>query len=234
MLEVRGLAAGYGDTQVLWDVSLDVADGECVALVGSNGAGKTTLLSTISGLIEPRAGTIAFDGEDITTFGADEVVRRGVVQVPEGRRMFAALSVRENLLLGAYHRKDRPEINRDLDRVYELFPVLKEREKQLAGKLSGGEQQMCAIGRGLMAGPRLLMIDEMSLGLAPVMVQGIVEALQTVNKQGLTILLVEQDVEAALSLATRGYVVEAGEITLSGTSDELRSNPEVRKAYLGI
>src|SRR3954470_21092717 len=165
MLEVNGLDVAYGDTQVLWQASLRVEAGECVALIGSNGAGKTTLLSAISGLLESKAGSIIFDGDDITGLRADEIVRRRLIHVPEGRRMFAALSVRENLLLGAHQRHDRAAIETDLERVYDLFPVLKERSTQLAGKMSGGEQQMCAIGRGLMGSPRLLMIDEMSLGL---------------------------------------------------------------------
>jgi len=234
VLEIGGLDVAYGDTQVLWQASLRVDAGECVALIGSNGAGKTTLLSAISGLLEPKAGSITFDGEDITGLRADEIVRRRLIHVPEGRRLFAALSVRDNLLLGAHQRHDRAAIDADLQRVYELFPVLKERSTQLAGKMSGGEQQMCAIGRGLMGSPRLLMIDEMSLGLAPVMVQRITEALRTVNREGLTLLLVEQDVETALSISSRGYVLEAGEVTLSGSSADLLKDPEVVKAYLGI
>ena len=234
MLEVRGLEAGYGDTQVLWDVSLRVDDGEMVALVGSNGAGKTTLLSTISGLIRARKGTISLDGKDVTHASAADIVRAGLVHVPEGRRLFPALSVKENLLLGAYLRKDAAGVKTDLDRVLGLFPILAERQAQLAGKLSGGEQQMCAIGRGLMSAPRLLMIDELSLGLAPIMVEQIINTLRQVNREGTTLLIVEQDVETALGEATRAYVLEAGEITLSGAAKELLGNEAVRKAYLGV
>ena len=234
MLEVRGVGAGYGDTQVLWDVSLRVDDGEVVALVGSNGAGKTTLLSTISGLIRARKGTISLDGQDVTHASPADIVRAGLVHVPEGRRLFPALSVKENLHLGAYLRKDAAAVKTDLDRVLGLFPILAERQTQLAGKLSGGEQQMCAIGRGLMSAPRLLMIDELSLGLAPIMVEQIINTLRQVNREGTTLLNVEQDVETALGEATRAYVLEAGEITLSGAAKELLGNEAVRKAYLGV
>jgi branched-chain amino acid transport system ATP-binding protein len=234
MLEIRDLDVAYGDTQVLWGVSLDVGKGEAVALVGSNGAGKTTLLSTISGLMRPRRGTITFEGESIANASPPEIVSRGLVHVPEGRRLFPALPVRENLMLGAYRRRDQVAVRRDLDRVLGLFPILAERQAQLAGKLSGGEQQMCAIGRGLMAAPRLLMIDELSLGLAPIVVQHLIAILGQVISEGTTVLLVEQDVETALSQATRGYVLEAGELTLSGPSSDLLGNEAVRKAYLGI
>jgi ABC-type branched-subunit amino acid transport system ATPase component len=234
MLEVRSLNVAYGDTQVLWDVSLDVREGEIVALIGSNGAGKTTLLSTISGLMRPRSGEIRFDGHLISDVPTDEIVRRRLVHVPEGRRLFSALTVSENLLLGAHLRTDKAAIRRDLDRVFTLFPILSERQSQLAGKLSGGEQQMCAIGRGLMAGPRLLMIDELSLGLAPIIVERLVDVLVEVNRGGTTLLLVEQDVEIALTRATRGYVLEAGQVGLSGTASDLLLDDEVRRAYLGI
>jgi branched-chain amino acid transport system ATP-binding protein len=234
MLEVRGIDAGYGDTKVLWNVSLRVDEGEVVALVGSNGAGKTTLLSTISGLIRTRKGSIWLDGKEVTHASAADIVRAGLVHVPEGRRLFPALSVRENLLLGAYLRKDAAKVKADFDRVLSLFPILAERHDQLAGKLSGGEQQMCAIGRGLMSAPRLLMIDELSLGLAPIMVEQIIDTLRQVNRDGTTLLIVEQDVETALGEASRAYVLEAGEITLSGPAKELLGNEAVRKAYLGV
>ncbi len=234
MLEVNGVEVAYGDTQVLWDVSLEVNEGETVALVGSNGAGKTTLLSTISGLLHPRRGQIVFEGQVISGLRPDDIVRRRLIHVPEGRRLFASMTVRENLMLGAFQRNDREAIEADLERVMTLFPILAERQSQLAGNMSGGEQQMCAIGRGLMGSPKLLMIDELSLGLAPIIVQRILEVLVEVCKTGTTVLLVEQDVETALSVATRGYVLEAGEMKLSGTADALLGNAEVRKAYLGV
>ena len=233
MLELRHVDAAYGDTQVLWDISLEVQRGEIVALVGSNGAGKTTLLSTVSGLMRPRRGTIIFEGEDITRWSAKDRVRRGLVHVPEGRRLFAALTVRENLDLGAFQRRDPNAINADLERVFALFPILEQRQSQLAGNLSGGEQQMCAIGRGLMAGPRMLLIDELSLGLAPIVVEMLLDVLRRIAGET-TILVVEQDVNSALSIAARGYVLEAGEMRLSGTAEELLGSAEVRKAYLGI
>ena len=234
MLEVADLNAGYGDTQVLWGVSLAVERGEIVALVGSNGAGKTTLLSVISGLLPARGGRISFDGESISHLSSEDIVRRGIVHVPEGRRLFAALTVRENLMLGAYQRRNAADVEKDLGRVYDYFPILSERQDQLAGKLSGGEQQMCAIGRGIMAAPRLLMIDELSLGLAPIVVLQLLEVLREANREGITMLFVEQDVEAALSLASRGYVLEAGEVRLRGASKDLLGNAEVRRAYLGV
>jgi branched-chain amino acid transport system ATP-binding protein len=233
MLEVRGLDVAYEDTQVLWNVSLTVEDEEIVALVGSNGAGKTSLLAAISGLLRARAGSVVFDGRVMSDLATDEIVRRGLIHVPEGRRLFPALSVRENLMLGAYQRHDRRAITSDLEAVFSLFPILEERQAQLASKLSGGEQQMCAIGRGIMGAPRLLMIDELSLGLAPIVVLQLMAALREINRNGTTLLLVEQDVEAALSLASRGYVLEAGEVRLGGASASLLGNPEVRRAYLG-
>lgn len=234
MLEVRDLDVAYGDTQVLWNVSIDVAQAEVVAIVGSNGAGKTTLLSTVSGLMNPMRGQIRFDGADITRASAKECVHRGLVHVPEGRRLFPALTVRENLDLGAFQRRDAKLILRDLDHVFELFPILRERQTQLAGNLSGGEQQMCAIARGLMAAPRMLMIDELSLGLAPIIVEQLIDVLRKVAESGTTILIVEQDVESALSLASRGYVLEAGEMRLAGMSSDLLGNADVRRAYLGV
>ena len=234
MLEVEHLDAAYGDTQVLWDVSINVRQAEIVALVGSNGAGKTTLLSTISGLMHPRRGRIRFDGTDITRWSPKECVRHGLVHVPEGRRLFPALTVRENLDLGAFQRRDASAIRRDLDRVFALFPILLERQKQLTGNLSGGEQQMCAIGRGLMASPRMLMIDELSLGLAPIIVEQLLDVLRQIANSGTTLLIVEQDVESALSIAARGYVLEAGELRFEGSASDMLSSPEVRKAYLGV
>lgn len=234
MLDVRDLDVAYGDSQVLWGVSLSVEEGETVALVGSNGAGKTTLLSTVSGLLHPRRGEIRFLGESIAGLSAGEIVRRGLIHVPEGRRLFPAMSVRENLLLGAYQRRERKGVARDLQRAFDLFPILRERQDQLAGNMSGGEQQMCAIGRGLMGAPRLLMIDELSLGLAPIIVERLLEVLAEVARGGTTVLLVEQDVETALSVASRGYVLEAGEVRLHGAASGLLGNVEVRKAYLGV
>jgi branched-chain amino acid transport system ATP-binding protein len=234
LLRVDGLSAGYGDILVLQQVSLDVRAGEIVALIGSNGAGKTTLLRTLAGLLPTMAGAVWFGDTPITHQRAYERVRCGLVMVPEGRRLFAAMTVRQNLLLGAYQREDRAAIARDLARVYALFPRLREREHQLAGTLSGGEQQMCAIGRGLMAAPRLLMIDELSLGLAPVAVDALLAALLEIRAQGTTILLVEQDVQVALTTADRAYVLETGRVSLSGLASELLASPAVRRAYLGI
>ncbi|HEX2911145.1 MAG TPA: ABC transporter ATP-binding protein [Chloroflexia bacterium] len=235
LLQIRNLNVAYGDVQVLWNVDLDVYQGEIVALVGSNGAGKSTLLSTISGLVSPRAGSsILFNGQELAGAGSRAICEAGISQVPEGRRLFGALTVRENLLLGAFRRNNKAEINQDLDRMMELFPRLKERLNQLASKLSGGEQQMVAIARGLMAQPKLLMIDELSLGLAPVIIDGLLEILQQVNSTGMTILIVEQDVQTALELAGRGYVLETGYITLSDSAKLLLQDERVKKAYLGI
>lgn len=234
LLRVRKLNVAYGDVQVLWDVDLDVFPGEIVALVGSNGAGKSTLLSTISGLLHPRAGEITFDGAAIAGSDTRRIVELGVAHVPEGRRLFSALTVRENLLLGAFRRDDKAAIRDDLARVLDLFPRLKERLTSLAGNLSGGEQQMVAIGRGLMSRPRLLMIDELSLGLAPVIVEALIAIIDEVNRQGMTILIVEQDVQAALEQATRGYVLETGHVTLTGPARELLADERIKQAYLGL
>lgn len=234
MLELTNIEVKYGDMQVLWGPSLNVKEGEIVALIGPNGAGKTTLLRTISGLIRPSAGTVTFCGKDITSMPAQDVVKTGIAQVPEGRRLFFGLSVEDNLMLGAYLRRDNQTIASDLERVYNCFPRLRERSTQLAGKLSGGEQQMCAVGRALMSKPRLLMIDEMSLGLAPIVVDTLVEAVSTIREEGTTIVLVEQDVGAALQLADRGYVLEHGRIVLEGSADTLQANEHVREAYLGL
>ncbi len=235
MLEVRGLAAGYGRVQVLWDVGLRVAPAEIVALVGSNGAGKTTLLRTISGMLRPMAGTINWDGRDIGGLEPERVVRLGIAHVPEGRRLFPGLTVRENLLAGAYHRHQRSAaLQHDLDWVIGLFPVLGERLGQVAGRLSGGEQQMCAIGRGLMSRPRLLLIDELSLGLAPRLLEVFLDRLREIAAAGTAVLAVEQDVDAALDLAAHAYVLETGRIVAEDDSDRLRADPRVREAYLGL
>jgi branched-chain amino acid transport system ATP-binding protein len=234
LLRVSGIDVAYGEVQVLWDVSLDVFPGEIVALVGANGAGKSTLLSTISGLLSPRRGTIDFGGQRISGATTQRIVDAGIAHVPEGRRLFAAMSVRDQLLLGGFRRNDRPEVERDLLRVLNMFPRLKERVNNLGGHLSGGEQQMVAIARGVMARPKLLMIDELSLGLAPVLVEGLMDTIGQLNAEGMTILIVEQDVQAALERASRGYVLETGHVVLEGTSAMLLADPRVRQAYLGV
>jgi len=234
LLAVRDLNVGYGEVQVLWDVSLDVFSGEIVALVGANGAGKSTLLSTLSGLLTPRGGTIEFNRHRIDGASTQRIVDLGIAHVPEGRRLFAAMSVRDQLLLGAFRRNDRKEVERDLERVLEMFPRLRERITNLGGNLSGGEQQMVAIARGVMARPKLLMIDEMSLGLAPVLIEALMETIDKLNKDGITILLVEQDVQAALERADRGYVLETGRVSLAGKAETLLADPRVRQAYLGV
>ena len=233
-LKVTDLQAGYGEVQVLWDISLDVGAGELVCIIGSNGAGKTTLMRCLSGLLRPSAGAITVDGRPMTLASAADFVRAGIAHVPEGRRLFSAMSVRDNLLMGAYLRDDRTAIAADLERVYEMFPVLAERHRQDAGTLSGGEQQMCAIARGLMADPSLLLIDELSLGLAPRAVEQLSQSLRAVNKSGVAILLVEQDVMNALELAERAYVVDQGRVTLSGFATTLADDPAIREAYMGV
>jgi branched-chain amino acid transport system ATP-binding protein len=234
MLEVRGLGAGYGEVLILRDVTLTVPAGEIVTLVGANGSGKSTLLNAICGIVRPSAGSVHLDGTDITGWPSEAIVASGVTQVPEGRRLFPQMSVRENLLTGAYRRRDWARVERDLAWMYELFPILKDRQRQRAGSLSGGEQQMCAIARGLMARPRILILDELSLGLAPIMLDVLIDALQRVHREGTTIFLVEQDVATAFDLATTGYVLENGRIVLSGPTAELRTDPHVKKAYLGL
>lgn len=228
LLDVAGLTAGYGRVPALHGVDVTVADNEIVALVGSNAAGKTTLLRAICGLITPTGGRIRFAGQDITGQPVESVVRRGLVLVPEGRRLFAGLSVRDNLRLGGWATRSA-----DTDRVLALFPPLARRLDQVAGTLSGGEQQMCAIARGLMSRPNLIMIDELSLGLAPLVVDEILTTLPDIAVAGTAVLLVEQDVDAALSVSTRGYVLETGVIALSGTSPQLRTDPRIQQAYLG-
>jgi branched-chain amino acid transport system ATP-binding protein len=228
------LQAGYGDVQVLWNISLEIRPGELVCLIGSNGAGKTTLLRCLSGILRPSAGTIAVDGCDMTNATSADMVRAGVAHVPEGRRLFSAMSVRDNLLMGAYLRDDKNAVAADLERVYTMFPILADRRRQDAGTMSGGEQQMCAIGRGLMAAPSLLMIDELSLGLAPRAVELLIERLREINRSGVAILLVEQDIMNALELADRGYVISRGEVRMSGASQTLLADPTIREAYMGL
>ncbi len=235
LLAVEKLAAGYGDVQVLWGVDLAVEEGQIVALIGSNGAGKSTLLRSISGLLTPTAGRIVFAGIEISTVSPDRIVDVGVIHVPEGRRLFAGMNVRDNLLMGAYHRRDgSAAVRRDLDFVFGLFSRLHERRNQDASTLSGGEQQMCAIARGLMAAPRLLMIDELSLGLAPRIVEELGAALAKINATGLSILLVEQDVITALELSQHAFVLDSGRVVRSGRSGDLAADPFVKEAYLGI
>ncbi|MBO8140881.1 MAG: ABC transporter ATP-binding protein [Firmicutes bacterium] len=236
LLRVEGLEVAYGEVQVLWGLDLAVAEQEVVALVGSNGAGKTTTLKALAGALRPRAGRIVFEGRDITGRPAADAVRTGIVLVPEGRQLFAGMSVHENLMMGAYARQDgMGAIRQDLDWVYELFRELAKKRGQLAGTLSGGEQQMCAIGRGLMAKPRLLLLDELSLGLAPVIVDRLVEIVTRIHRErGLAILLVEQDLNVALAMAGRGYVLETGRLVRSGAAEELLADEAVRAAYLGM
>lgn len=234
MLRIEHLNAGYGDIQVLWDISLEIRTGEVVALIGSNGAGKSTLLWTLSGLLKPMSGSVQFEGEEIGGAPPDRIVSLGLTQVPQGRRLFAGLTVRENLLQGAYSRSDRGGIAEDLEFVLELFPRLRERYHQAAGSMSGGEQQMCAVGRGLMARPKLLMVDEVSLGLAPIVVEAIYEAIGKVRARGMTVLIVEQDVQVALEQADRGYVLDVGALLMSGAASDLLANPKIREAYLGL
>lgn len=229
LLEVTNLNAGYGRVQVLWDVSLSVERHQVVALVGANGAGKTTLLRAISGMISSKSGTMTFEGRDITRQSIESIVDLGIAHVPEGRRLFSGLTVRENLLLGGWPRK-----HTNLDRVLELFPILGERLNQVASTMSGGEQQMCAIARGLMSQPALLMIDELSLGLAPKAVDQIVARLPDIAASGTAVLLVEQDIDTALTVSEQGYVLEVGRITMSGFSTQLLADPQIQAAYLGL
>jgi branched-chain amino acid transport system ATP-binding protein len=232
MLEVDQIHTYYGNIEALKGVSLTVEEGECVTLIGSNGAGKSTTLRSISGLTPPRTGDIRFQGENITRTGPADIVKLGISQSPEGRRCFPRMTVRENLDMGAYLRRDK-DVGGDMERVFELFPRLLEREKQKAGTMSGGEQQMLAIGRALMARPTLLLLDEPSMGIAPILVERIYETIAEINRQGTTILLVEQNANYALSVSQRAYVLETGVVALSDDSDTMRTNPEVQKAYLG-
>ena len=234
MLSMKNLNMSYGDMQVLWDVSFDVNEGEIVVLVGANGAGKSSTLKTISGLQKPGSGEIEFKGKSLTQISPEEIIQEGVVHCPEGRRLFNEMTVEENLFMGSLYGRAKKERMKTLEECYALFPRLKERRKQLAGTLSGGEQQMAAIARGLMSLPELLMLDEPGLGLAPVLVQNIFEIIRDINKRGVTVLLVEQNVQMTLKFCTRAYVLENGRISISGTGHELLNNEHVRSAYLGI
>jgi branched-chain amino acid transport system ATP-binding protein len=233
LLEVQDMHSYYGHIHALQGISLTVEEGEVVTLIGSNGAGKTTTLRSINGILPPREGKIVFNGEEIQGVPAHDMISRGIAQSPEGRKIFFRMTVLENLEMGAYHRSDRAEIRQDMDRVFELFPRLKERMKQGAGTMSGGEQQMLAIGRALMSRPKLLLLDEPSMGLAPVLVERIFQIIEEINHQGTTILLVEQNANVALEIATRGYVLESGKIVNSASAEKLREDPKVREAYLG-
>ena len=235
ILELQGLRAGYGEIQVLWGIDMNVRRGEITALIGSNGAGKTTLMRALSGLIPIQGGSYLSEGRDLTGDTPAEIVAHGIVHVPEGRRLFGAMSVEDNLLMGAYSRKvSRGELSRNLDQVYTTFPKLRERRNQAAATLSGGEQQMCAIGRGIMSAPRLLMIDELSLGLSPLLVEQLIAALRALNGQGMSILLVEQDVTTALDVCHSAYIMDMGRIVRSGLGPELLGDPIIREAYLGV
>jgi branched-chain amino acid transport system ATP-binding protein len=234
ILNIDNVHTYYGNIHALKGISINIEKGEIVTLIGGNGAGKTTTLRTISGLLKPREGSISLNGDDILKYKAHEIVYKGVSMVPEGRGVFARLTVLENLEMGAFSRNSKEEVTRNMDRVFTLFPRLKERRTQVAGTLSGGEQQMLATGRGLMSSPTILLMDEPSMGLAPVLVELIFETIQQINKEGTTILLVEQNALMALTIANRGYVLQTGEIVISDTAENLKKNPTVQKAYLGI
>lgn len=234
ILNIDNVHTYYGNIHALKGISISIEKGEIVTLIGGNGAGKTTTLRTISGLLKPREGKISLNGEDILKYQAHEIVYKGISMVPEGRGVFARLTVLENLEMGAFSRNSREEVTRNMDRVFALFPRLKERRTQVAGTLSGGEQQMLATGRGLMSNPTILLMDEPSMGLAPVLVELIFDTIQQINKEGITILLVEQNALMALSIANRGYVLQTGEIIISDTAENLKNNPTVQKAYLGM
>ncbi len=234
MLLVDKLCFAYGDLKVLWDVDLQVNDGEIVTVVGANGAGKSTMLKNVSRLVEPSSGTIRLDGVELNGLAPHQVVELGVVQVPEGRKIFSEMTVVENLRMGSFVKATRPDRARNMERVFSLFPRLAERRSQLGGTMSGGEQQMLAIGRGLMANPRLLLMDEPSLGLSPLLVKNIFEIIREINRQGTTILLVEQNVYQSLRISHRGYVLETGRVVLSGTGQQLLDDEHVKKAFLGM
>ena len=234
MLELHDIHTYYGNIHALKGVSLRIGQGEIVTLIGANGAGKTTTLMSISGVTPPRSGKVTFLGEDVLRLSTERVVSLGITQVPEGRMIFPRLSVRENLLMGAYLRRDKAGIREDEERVYAMFPVLRERRPQMGGTLSGGEQQMLAIGRALLARPKLLLLDEPSLGLAPLVVENIFEIIQQINRDGVTVMLVEQNAQMALQIAHRGYVLETGRVTLEGAAKDLLNDPKVRSAYLGL
>ncbi len=234
MLKVENIDMSYGDLQVLWDVSFEIRDGEILVLVGANGAGKSSIIKTISGLQKVSRGKITFQGQDITNKNPEDILKMGIVHVPEGRRLFNEMTVEENLILGSLWGEAKKKRFESMEMCYELFPKLKERRNQLAGTLSGGEQQMVAIARGLMSLPKLLMLDEPSLGLAPVLVQDVFEIVKSVNRQGITVLLVEQNVQSTLKFCDRAYVLENGKIVLEGTGQELLNNEHVKEAFLGI
>jgi branched-chain amino acid transport system ATP-binding protein len=233
-LEVKNIDVFYGDVQVIFDLSLEIVEGEVVSIIGGNGAGKSTLLKTISGLIHPATGEILFEDAEIQTAPPDKIVEHGIIQVPEGRRLFTLMSVKDNLIIGAYNSRAEKNVDTTMEDVYSLLPKLRERESQLAMTLSGGEQQMVAIGRGLMARPKLLMLDEPSLGLAPILIKDIFQTVRKIADQGTTVLLVEQDVKHSLSLSDRGYVLEHGRIAMEGPADELLNDPHIKTAYLGL
>lgn len=233
MLEVKDLVVNYGAIRALKGISFDVKQGEIISLIGSNGAGKTTTLHSLSNLIKKQSGSVIFRGEDITSLASSQIVYRGLIHIPEGRRVFANLSVKDNLAMGAFTRKDKAGIKHDMEKVFELFPRMKERLHQAAGTLSGGEQQMLAMGRGLMANPKLLLLDEPSMGLAPILVDEIFEIVKKINEDGTTILLVEQNAYKAMSIANRVYILETGNIASSGDSKDLIKDPAVKAAYLG-
>jgi branched-chain amino acid transport system ATP-binding protein len=234
LLEIKELSAGYGDIQVLWDIDLHMEEGQIVALVGANGSGKSTLLKTISGLLRPYKGSITFQSEDITRMSSKEIVAQGIIQVPEGRRLFPQMTVEENLKMGAFRRKKSRDLQPELQKIYSIFTRLKERKSQMAGSLSGGEQQMCAFARGLMGDPKLIIIDEMSLGLAPLIVDDLVDIVKEINQQGTSVLLVEQDVQLALDNSHFGYVISTGRMVMEGESRMLLQNQEIKEIYLGL
>jgi branched-chain amino acid transport system ATP-binding protein len=234
LLEVENIDVFYEDVQAVWEISLHVDEGEIVGIIGANGAGKSTMLNTISGLIQPRAGSIVFREQNIEHLPAEKIVESGIAQIPEARRLFPFMTVQENLEIGAYNRRAQAGMNQTLKEVFGLFPILQERRNQLARTLSGGEQQMLAVGRGLMAKPVLLMLDEPSLGLAPLLVKALFEAVRQINEGGTTVLLVEQDVQHSLQLSHRGYVLENGRVVMEGTGEGLLEDPHIRKAYLGV
>jgi branched-chain amino acid transport system ATP-binding protein len=234
LLQVNNLSAGYGDVQVLWDLDLEVHEQQIVSLVGANGAGKSTLLKVLSGLLAPYDGKVVFQDEDITGAPSKDIVDRGIIHVPEGRRLFPQMTVEENLMMGGFRRRRSGEMQRELSRIYEIFPRLKERTRQSAGSLSGGEQQMCAIARGLMGNPKLILIDEMSLGLAPLIVDDLIDVVKSINAQGTGVLLVEQDVQLALDNSHYGYVLSTGKVAMQGESKSLLKNQEIKEIYLGM
>lgn len=233
-LEIKDMDVFHGSFQALWNISLDVRRGEMAALIGANTSGKSTLMDTIAGILHPSRGTIEFEGMDISRLDCHEIVELGITQVPEGRRIFPDMTVQDNLKIGSYNLRARPKTNSNLERVYNLFPVLEKRRKQIAKTLSGGEQQMLVIGRGLMADPRLMLIDEMSLGLAPIVIDGLFKVLAALKETGITILFVEQNVRRTLQETDRAYILERGRVTLSGTAEELREEARIKKAYFGI